>query len=159
LDFELIEKIAAANPNWNLIIIGPKQHNLNVPERSNIHWLGSRDYKLLPIYIQNLDLMLIPFLQNEVTKHANPIKLWEYLAAGKVVISTRLPEIPEISEVIWLSEDHQSFITNCSKALELLKTPGKQLELAKKAQAFAKNNSWEDRCKMIRMILQKHFNM
>lgn len=159
LDFELIEKIAAASPDWNLIIIGPTQHNLCIPERYNIHCLGARDYKLLPFYMQNLELMLIPFLKNEVTIHANPIKLWEYLAAGKVVISTRLPEIPEIPEVIWLSEDHQSFIDNCSKALDLLKIPGKQLELAKKAQTLAKNNSWDERCKMIRMILQKHFNM
>ena len=159
LDFELIEKIAAANPDWNLIFIGPKQHNLSVPEHSNIHWLGSRDYQQLPLYMQNLDLMLIPFLKNEVTEHANPIKLWEYLAAGKAVISTRLPEIPEIPEVIWLSDDHQNFIENCFKALELLKNSEKKLELIKKAQAFAKNNSWEERCKMIRVILKKHFNM
>lgn len=159
LDFSLIEKIAVNNPDWNLIMVGPKQHDLKIPECNNIHWLGARDYKSLPLYMQSFDLMLIPFLQNEVTKHANPIKLWEYLAAGKAVISTDLPEVPELPEVIWLSDAHESFIENCSKALDLLKIPEKKLKLAQKARTLAKNNSWDERCKVIRMILKKHFNM
>jgi glycosyltransferase involved in cell wall biosynthesis len=159
LDFELLEKIAVNNPDWNLIFIGPQQHNIKVPICDNIFWLGARDYKLLPFYIQGFDLMLIPFLHNEVTRHANPIKLWEYLAAGKPVITTRLPEIPQLSEVIWLSDDYPSFQKSCNEALNILESPVKRNEIIHKAQMLAKINSWDERCKMIRMILRKHFNM
>ncbi|MGE5581477.1 MAG: glycosyltransferase [Bacillota bacterium] len=159
LDFDLLKDTAVNNPHWNLVIVGPKQHNVKLPEAGNLYWLGARDYKLLPLYIQSFDLMLIPFLLNEITKHANPIKLWEYLAAGKPVVSTRLPEVPELPEVIWLSEGFLDFQRNCRQVLTLLQNPLKRMEITQKGRLLAKYNSWEERCRRIRMIIQKHFNV
>jgi glycosyltransferase involved in cell wall biosynthesis len=158
LDFELIKLLAAnSNPHWNIIMIGPKQHGLEIPECPNIYWLGPRDYKTLPWYLQNFDIMLIPFLRNEITEHANPIKLWECLAAGKPVVSTLLPEIPRITNVTWVSEDYLKFRENCINALYLVKNQMKRKEIVSRARLIAKINSWEERYKQIRDILKKRF--
>jgi UDP-galactopyranose mutase len=158
LDFQLLECLATGNPHWNLVMIGPKQHGLEVPETCpNIHWLGPRDYKILPCYLNAIEVMLIPFLRNSVTEHANPIKLWEYLAAGKPVVTTLLPEVPLINGVTWVSETYRQFTDHCHSALEAVQDPARRHELANRARQVAKNNSWERRCREISTILREHF--
>jgi glycosyltransferase involved in cell wall biosynthesis len=159
LDYDLLKYLATNNPGWNLIMIGPHQHGINLPERENIHWLGARDYKTLPWYLANIDVMLIPFARNQTTEHANPIKLWEYLAAGKPVVSTRLPEVREVLDLVWLSDNHREFQMNCEAALDLLKNPEKREDMVRRARIIARSNSWEVRCKEIRDILQARFGM
>jgi UDP-galactopyranose mutase len=158
LDFQLLQWLAIHNPHWNLVLIGPKQHGLEVAATcSNIHWLGPREYKILPCYLNALEVMLIPFLRNQITEHANPIKLWEYLAAGKPVVATPLPEVPLINGVTWVSETYQQFNDHCRSALEAVQDPARRHELASRARQVAQNNSWERRCLEISAILKKHF--
>lgn len=157
VDLELLQVIADKSPAWNLVLIGPKQHGLQLPERSNIHWLGQRGYAELPAYVHSFDVALIPFLVNETTQHANPIKFWEYLAAGKPVVSTLLPEIPDVPGVVWRSENHSMFCNHCAQALELVQHPLSRNKIITKARAIAYANSWENRCKRILRILVSHF--
>jgi glycosyltransferase involved in cell wall biosynthesis len=158
LDFELLQWLATQNPHWNLVMIGPRQHGLEVPEACrNIHWLGPRDYKTLPWYLNCIEVMLIPFLRNQTTEHANPIKFWEYLAAGKPVVATLLPEISLINGVTWVSENYRQFNNNCHSALNLVSDPSRQKELVMQARLVAKDNSWEGRCRQIIAILKEHF--
>jgi UDP-galactopyranose mutase len=158
LDFELIERLAVDNPQWNLVLIGPRQHGLGLPEAPhNLHWLGPRDYKALPWYLNHLDIMIIPFLLNETTEHANPIKLWEYLAAGKPVVTTELPEVPRISGVTWISENYQKFQENCANALDTVREPTRRSEVTMRARSVARCNSWEERCRQIGSILRENF--
>lgn len=155
LDFQLLEELAVTRPQWQFVMIGPCQHGLKLPQAANIHWLGTKEYKLLPWYLQQLDVMIIPFLRNQTTEHANPIKLWEYLAAGKPVVSTKLPEVPQLENLVWLSADCNEFRANCQQALNLLNDPGQRLEIVKRSQTIARENSWEQRCAEIRKILHE----
>lgn len=158
LDLKLLETLARSKPGWGLVMIGPQQHGLEVPRTCpNIHWLGSRDYKILPWYLNSIDVMLIPFLRNQITENANPIKLWEYLAAGKPVVTTDLPEIPALAGITWISKNEREFIKNCANALHNITNPLKQKELANRARMIARNNSWEERCRQIVSILRQFF--
>lgn len=159
LDMKLLAKLAQDHPAWSLVMIGPQQSGLELPEVSNLYWLGTREYKLLPWYMQYFEVMLIPFLHNEVTDHANPIKFWEYLAAGKPVVATRLPEIPPIPGVTWLCDNYHQFQEGCLKALKVAADPILRAETSEKARNFARINSWDERCRIIRGILRDHFNM
>lgn len=159
VDLDLLATVAEARPDWQIVLIGPKQSGLSLPERPNIHWLGSRDYALLPLYLQGLAVMLIPFLRNEITDHTNPIKLWEYLAAGKPVVATALPEIPHVPEVIWQCDTPEEFIDGCAQALERIQDPGGSQAVAETARAVARANSWEEQCGKIREILAARFGM
>lgn len=158
LDFSLIQRLATDNPQWNLVMIGPQQHGLELPDAPhNLHWLGPRDYKALPWYLSHLDVMIIPFLLNETTEYANPIKLWEYLAAGKPVVTTRLPEVPRISGVTWISDNYQKFQENCANVLHTLRDAAQRGEMAMRARSVARCNSWEERCRQIVAILRENF--
>jgi UDP-galactopyranose mutase len=95
MDIELIAGIAAARPDWHLVLVGPvvKVDPASLPQRENIHYLGSKDYKELPGYLAGWDLAMLPFARNESTRFISPTKTPEYLAAGKPVVSTSIRDV------------------------------------------------------------------
>lgn len=95
VDTSLIASIAAARPDWQLIIVGPvaKIDLATLPRADNIHYLGGKNYQSLPDYIGGWDIALMPFAQNEATRYISPTKTPEYLAAGKPVISTPIHDV------------------------------------------------------------------
>jgi glycosyltransferase involved in cell wall biosynthesis len=95
LDIELLDGVAAARPDWHIVMIGPvvKIDEADLPRRSNIHWLGGKDYQELPEYLAGWDVALLPFARNESTRFISPTKTPEYLAAGKPVVSTSIRDV------------------------------------------------------------------
>jgi UDP-galactopyranose mutase len=95
MDLELIEGIADARPDWQLVIIGPviKIDPAHLPLRPNIHYLGGKAYQDLPAYISGWSVALLPFAINDSTRFISPTKTPEYLAAGKPVVSTPIRDV------------------------------------------------------------------
>ncbi|GAB3836651.1 glycosyltransferase family 1 protein [Hymenobacter jeollabukensis] len=95
LDIELLGQLAAARPEWQLVIIGPvvKIDPATLPKSSNIHYLGGKDYKELPDYLRGWDVATLLFADNESTKFISPTKTPEYLAAGRPVVSTPIRDV------------------------------------------------------------------
>lgn len=88
VDVELMIALADATPQWSWVIIGPKirwDPPKNLPR--NLHFVGMRPYLRLPSYLKGLDVCVIPFRDNAISHGASPLKLYEYLAAGKAVVS------------------------------------------------------------------------
>jgi len=100
LDWELIDYITGVNPQFSFIFVGPLYNIAPPVEKANLHFLGYRDYRMLPSYIQCFDICLIPFRLTSMTEGCNPIKMYEYLSAGKPVISTPLPEVAGMGGVL-----------------------------------------------------------
>jgi UDP-galactopyranose mutase len=94
-DTQLLDEIAAARPDWNLVIIGPvvKIDEKDLPRRPNIHYLGGKSYKELPQYLAGWDVAALLFARNEHTRFISPTKTPEYLAAGKPVVSTSIQDV------------------------------------------------------------------
>jgi UDP-galactopyranose mutase len=97
MDLELIARIADTHRDWHVIMIGPiaKIAADDLPQRTNIHWLGARDYSELPSYLAGWDVALMPFARNDATKFISPTKTLEYLAAGKPIVSTAIDDVVE----------------------------------------------------------------
>lgn len=95
MNLELLDGIAEARPDWQLVMIGPvvKIDPADLPQRSNIHYLGSKKYQELPAYLAGWDVALLPFALNESTRFISPTKTPEYLAAGKPVVSTSIRDV------------------------------------------------------------------
>ena len=76
-------------------MIGPvvKIDPATLPRRSNIHWLGMKDYADLPVYLAGWDVALMPFAINDSTRFISPTKTPEYLAAGLPVVSTPIRDV------------------------------------------------------------------
>ncbi|MFQ3409822.1 glycosyltransferase, partial [Escherichia coli] len=66
----------------------------------NVHFTGRRPYQSLPGYCKKFDIAVLPFVVNELTLAANPLKLREYLAAGLPVVATPLPEVQKLGDLI-----------------------------------------------------------
>lgn len=141
-DMELIDKIAEAKPEWQIVLLGPvvKINPETLPVRKNIHYLGSKDYKDLPMYLSGWDVALLPFLLNDATKYISPTKTPEYLAAGKPVVSTPITDVVNpygTNGYVKIADNAKGFI----KAIEeQLKTRDKKW--LSQVDAFLVKNSW-----------------
>jgi UDP-galactopyranose mutase len=95
MNLELLEAVAAARPDWHLVMIGPvvKIDPGCLPRRSNIHYLGGKSYAELPSYISGWDVALLPFALNDSTRFISPTKTPEYLAAALPVVSTSIRDV------------------------------------------------------------------
>jgi glycosyltransferase involved in cell wall biosynthesis len=95
LDYELIDRLARSFASGSVVFVGPvvKVDPRELPNRNNIHWLGQRPYAQLPEYVKGFDVCLMPFALNEATEFINPTKTLEYMAAGKPIVSTAVPDV------------------------------------------------------------------
>ncbi len=95
LDYGLLAQLADAMPEASLAMVGPvvKVAPSTLPQRPNIHWLGQRSYAELPAIMRAFHAALMPFALNEATEYINPTKTLEYLAAGRPVVSTPVPDV------------------------------------------------------------------
>lgn len=95
IDLPLLDEVASRRPNWQLVMIGPtaKISPEALPRRSNIHWLGMKNYAELPAYFAGWDVGIMPFALNDATRFISPTKTPEYLSAGLPVVSTAIRDV------------------------------------------------------------------
>ena len=144
VDYQLIEHIAFKKHNWIFVMIGAKQasedQSRKLPEYSNIFYLGRKIYKDLPKYISLFDICIIPYKINDYTRHVFPIKLFEYLSAGKPVVATALPSIRKYDGVIKIAETNEDFLLAMDNALK----DNAENKINDRIH-LAKANTWESR--------------
>ncbi|HET9613514.1 MAG TPA: glycosyltransferase [Candidatus Limnocylindrales bacterium] len=97
IDLPLIDGVAAARPNVEIVLVGPivKIDPATVPDRPNVHRLGMKPYADLPAYLAGWDVGWMPFARNDATRYISPTKTPEYLAAGLPVVSTSIHDVVE----------------------------------------------------------------
>jgi glycosyltransferase involved in cell wall biosynthesis len=155
-DIDLVEKVAVARPDWQIVLIGPvvKIDEASLPRRDNIHYLGQKSYTELPAYISGWDLAMIPFALNESTRFISPTKTPEYLAAGKPVISTAIRDVvsPYGEEaLVHIIHSAEGFIEKAT--MELNKKD--RSEWLGSVDAFLEGNSWERTCGSMKELIQQ----
>lgn len=146
-DYELIKKIDATN-EFNIILFGIKYDdsfdNSGIENCQNVHFLGPRDYKVLKNYASKIDILTIPFVINDITNATSPVKIFEYMALKKPIVTTNMYECRKYITVL-IGEDHQDFIEKLKiayenkddqKYLKLLDNEAKENDWSKKATAI-----------------------
>jgi UDP-galactopyranose mutase len=154
LDTHLLAGIADARPDWQLVLIGPvvKIDPADLPQRPNIHYLGSRGYTDLPRYIAGWDVALVLFARNEATRFISPTKTPEYLAAGKPVVSTSIRDVVNPygeMGLVRIADAVPDFVRACEGAL----TEAPDARRAR-ADAYLKNTSWDRTWSKTALLLQ-----
>jgi glycosyltransferase involved in cell wall biosynthesis len=149
VDKEIISKLADTYPNGQIIIIGPMLTS-DIVNKTNVYYLGYRDYSNLPAILAYFDICIIPFKLNRITESTNPIKVYEYLAAGKPVVSTNLPEVKKMVPFVDVADTHHQFLSDIAKALVYKRNPSYLSQ-------YAKQFSWEERYKTIQQSLVNYF--
>ena len=141
LDYELIGKLADANKNWDMCMVGPvcKVDEKDLPQRKNLHWLGGREYSALPAYARQFDVCLMPFAMNEATEFINPTKALEYMATATPIVSSPVPDVvSNFASVVQIAQTHDEFIAQCRLALE---SPNQAA--TERGLKMASENTWE----------------
>lgn len=146
LDYPLIDAISARHPEWHFVFIGPQELSHNpLPKRDNVHYLGPKAHHELPQYSQHWSVGLLPFVDNEQITACNPLKLREYLAAGKPVISSRFPAALDYKNHLHLIDGVECF----SRALREIET-----QRTHKPAANLREESWQARGKEVATLLE-----
>jgi glycosyltransferase involved in cell wall biosynthesis len=152
LDLELIAAIARRRKDWSFVLIGPILVDVSVlRDESNVLLLGPRPYSSLPDYLKGMDVATIPFLMNELTRNADPIKLYEYLAAGLPVVSTDMPQVRRLQPLIEVADSVDSFEQAVERALH------DRTESAVAARvAEARKHAWSERFAQVESLIAQH---
>ena len=155
MDIELVEGVAAARPDWHLVLLGPvvKIDPAQLPRRPNIHYLGSKRYEELPQYLAGWDVALLPFARNEATRFISPTKTPEYMAAGKPVVSTSIRDVVRPygqQGLVRIADTVPAFVSACVAAMaEDAPTRVRQ------ADAFLRQTSWDGTWLRIRRMVEE----
>ncbi len=155
MDLALLEGVARARPDWQLVLVGPvvKIDEADLPRLSNIHYLGGKSYTELPSYISGWDVALLPFAKNDATRFISPTKTPEYLAAGKPVVSTSIRDVVRPYQALGLvriADTPQEMVAACAEALA---EPTQRL-LAK-ADPFLAKTSWDLTWRRIELLVEE----
>jgi glycosyltransferase involved in cell wall biosynthesis len=154
MDFRLIEALADARRDWQVVMVGPvaKIEHEMLPQRPNLHWLGQHGYDELPRFLAGWDVCLLPFALNDATRYISPTKTPEYLAAGKPVVSTALADVNELyGHLVRIAHDITGFIEHCQAALEEPDS-ARAYRQAQSAELFVRT-SWERTVQSMRALV------
>jgi teichuronic acid biosynthesis glycosyltransferase TuaH len=148
IDYPLLLALAEARPDINILLIGVDYdgsiHHSNLTNRPNIYVLPPVPYADLPKYVSRADIFMVPFLLNELTHCTSPIKLFEYMAMGKPIITTGMRECRKYRSVL-IGENQEDFIQKVALA-EKLRNDQKYKDLLLRE---AEENSWASKAKTL----------
>ena len=158
-DFDLMYEVAKKLEDEKVVLLGRQFVSFNkekfkrLTSLSNVEYLGEKPYHDLLKYVANFDVGIIPRISSAFTKAINPKKFYEYLACGKPVVSTMMPELERYEEdgILKRASDVDMFVISIRKMIEIQDDPyfkKKRLELAKK-------NSWQKRYEEINKLIQE----
>lgn len=117
-DIELMAWLAEQRPQWNFLLVGHAKVDVDVLARlPNVVLAGPQPYESLPGWAKAFDVAIIPYRMNQQVRNSNPLKLREYLATGKPVVSVPAPEIERFVGLIRVAEDRLSFLAAIEEAL------------------------------------------
>lgn len=150
-DFESLEFASQALPNCNFVIIGPGEGGNRVRagieklrDRNNVYVLGSRPFAQVPCYLAHSQVGLIPFIRSQLTESINPIKLFEYSAAGLPIVSRDLQEVRNLESPALVYSCPETFVACIRKALR------NRQALHVAGVEFGRANSWARRYEMVK---------
>jgi glycosyltransferase involved in cell wall biosynthesis len=152
VDYELIKKIAEYYSGGSVVLVGKIAVDAEQKVRvlagiGNIHFLGRKPYEQLPAFCKGFDAAINPFVINELTLAANPLKVREYLAAGLMTVSTDIPEV-RVLENCLVACDHDDFLNKLGLALS---TTRSRSEISDSVR----NEGWDAKVEELRELLAK----
>ena len=153
-DIELLVHAARQLPDVDFVIVGEVMR-IDVSELTklpNVRMIGEVPYSALPAYLHGFDVCILPYRVCEYALASDPMKVWEYMSAGKPVVAVLLPEIERLHNLITLTSTPAEFIEGIRKGV----TENDPV-LRERRIAYARENSWESRAAQLHAAAQTYF--
>lgn len=143
-DVELIRQVAVDHPHALVLLVG--RDTANAEERlagvANVRFVGEVPYKDLPYWLHGFDVCLLPFRVIPLTLATNPVKVYEYLSAGKPTVSVDLPELSQFEGLVRLATAPADFSREVTAALQPEWNTAEHIDARK---SFARRQTWAHR--------------
>lgn len=149
LDYSIIKNIAE-NTTYSIVLIGSlnSEDAKKVTKLKNVYFLGEKPYSILPNYLAHINLWILPFLDNDLTKSVDPVKIYEYLAAGRDVVASPLPSLIQHKKYITITTP-EKFTLEVSNFINQPKNIFERLIISKQME----EHTWAARVNKINKIL------
>ncbi len=144
IDWPVIARIAQERPQWHWVLVGPtaKVFPHEIPGGPNIHYLGQQAYADLPAFLKSFDIATMPFALNEATRSISPTKTLEYLAGGKPVISSSVPDVVAgYTGVVEIVDGADAWMHSLAAMLD--ESPEQQQARRERAAPLLEQASWD----------------
>lgn len=151
VDLELVAAVARAHPEWSFVLVGDVfvKDLAGLDALPNVTMTGRRPYAEMPKYLYHFDVCLIPFKLNDVTHAVDPVKFYEYISAGKPVVSVPLKEMEGYREYAYFAEGVEAFGAAIGEALA-----ERDPAVWQRRVALARDNDWSQRYQRTREAIE-----
>ena len=153
-DYKLIEELAKEREDYEIVLIGMdydgSYNQSNLKDYSNISYLGMIEYKYLINYSRYFDVCIVPFIKNDITDSTSPLKIFEYMALEKPIVTTDINECKNYESCL-ISKDYDEFIRNIDKALKLEVDNKEYFNILRRE---AEENTWDNRAELIKEAIK-----
>ncbi len=144
-DISLMEKVVDLLPDYSFVFVGKVSFDVSrLQSKENVCMLGQKPYEDIPHYGKCFDVCIMPWRQNRWIEACNPVKLKEYLALGKPIVSTPYPELQNYVDVVYEANTPEEFAEYIKKAL-FDDTP----ELIAKRRQKVAQVSWDSKAELV----------
>ena len=151
VDQELIKRAAREHPEWQWIFIGNKSRGMDIESLPNVHFLPPVSYDELPAYAAGFDVCVLPWDTDKAfTSYGSAIKVREYLATGKPVVISPLPEYEPMADVLRIARSRDDFMSLVEDALSEA-----DVNAGRKRQAAVMDGTWDARAEWVSSIIEK----
>ena len=151
-DAALLREVFTRRPDWSFVVVGPEcaasDALSSLKALPNVHFVGRRDLAALPSYLKAFDVCLIPYVLTENKQLADPLKVYEYLAAGKPVVSKPLDALASFADVVSCATTADEWIDAIGAAL-----CDHAPDRVARRQAIASQNTWDARIAQISTLI------
>ena len=151
VDQELIKRASQQRPEWHWIFIGNRSRGLEIEELPNVHFLPPVPYQELPSYAAGFDVCVLPWeTEQSFTSYGSAIKVREYLATGKPVVISPLPEYEPMRDVLRIARTRDDFIRMIEDALH-----ENDAAAAAMRQAAVSSGTWDARAESVSALIEE----
>jgi len=151
VDQELIKRASQERPEWQWIFIGNKSRGLEIEELPSVHFLPPVPYANLPSYATGFDVCVLPWeTEQSFTSYGSAIKVREYLASGKPVVISPLPEYEPMRDVLRIARTRDDFLRLVGEALH-----DTDPAAAATRQASVASGTWDARAEWVSDLIEK----
>ncbi len=145
MDYELVQELTERMTDWDFVFIGPNEMSqLKLPQADNLFYLGAKPHHLLPQYSQHWDVSLLPFKHNSQIEACSPLKLMEYLAANRPIVTTDFPALATYKNHVRVANNAEQM----EQAIRIAQTDQPN------TRPLVSQESWDKRSEFVNKMLE-----
>ncbi len=155
----LIRYLLESRPEWSVVLVGPvfpdsQRVIFSWPKYENLYLLGKKEYRKLPSYLSAFDVCIAPYLDNQQLSYVSaPLKIYEYLAAGKPIVATGFSPAPFLVDWVQTATSPDEFVIHIENCLKR-----NNEALAKQRIEVSRQNTWDKRVNQVLELMTAYLN-